>query len=399
MKLLFLNTLYAPYIGGGAEIILQEQAEGLMNLGHSVSVLCTGPESGLHETFVDGIKVYRGGLRNLYFPFGKSTSSTLRRAFWHFVDIYNPFMKDHIRRVITIEKPDVVSCHNLSGWSIAAWDAVSEFDIPVVQVLHDHYLLCPRSTMFDGKCACDGQCRACRCMRLPHATASNRVSAVVGVSQFMLDYLISFGYFRETRIRKVIHNVRDITLPEYVRGKAEKSRGPVFGYIGTLQPAKGIELLLKTFSDIALPEWRLNVAGTGKSDYEMFLKNRYHDPRITFLGYCRQQDFFKSIDICVVPSLWKEALGMVVAESLLFGIPVIASDRGGIPEMICEEKNGMLFRPDNPSGLEKAMNEMAANIDDWRVRFPEIIQSAASFTGKERWLRQYENLYQDSVSI
>lgn len=46
MKILFINSLYPPHIGGGAEIILQRTAEGLTKRGCNVVVLATGPEIG-----------------------------------------------------------------------------------------------------------------------------------------------------------------------------------------------------------------------------------------------------------------------------------------------------------------------------------------------------------------
>ncbi|QCQ20831.1 glycosyltransferase [Desulfoglaeba alkanexedens] len=93
-------------------------------------------------------------------------------------------------RVLEIERPDVVSIHNLPGWSAAAWTTIAEKGIPSVQVLHDSYAICPKSTMYrEGSGNCARQCISCRLLRLPHRRLSRRVSAVVRFSRYIL-----YGY-------------------------------------------------------------------------------------------------------------------------------------------------------------------------------------------------------------
>ena len=394
MKILFLNTFYAPHIKGGAEVILQEQAVGLMKLGHEITVLCTSPDPGLRKTVLNGVTVYRAGLRNIYFQDDKSAPSALRRTLWHAIDMYNPFMMEHIRNVVSAEKPDVISSHNLTGWSIAAWDAASEYGIPIVQVLHDHYLLCPKSTMFNGDSVCGSQCRICHLMRLRHATASNKVAAVVGVSNYILDRFTKSGYFSDTQVREVIHNVRDFSVASDAGSMREgKVDVLTFGFIGALNRGKGIELLLETFQNIATANWRLIVAGTGKKEYQEYLEKKYSDPRICFPGYCEAEKFYKMIDICVAPSLWEEALGMVVSESLQFGVPVIGSCRGGIPEMLRHGISGLLFDPDEDGDLGLAMMKMAGSINTWKRNRPAIIENSLPFKDVSGWLKRWECLY------
>ncbi|MBU2818033.1 glycosyltransferase family 4 protein, partial [Acidithiobacillus ferrooxidans] len=67
------------------------------------------------------------------------------------------------------------------------------------------------------------------------------------------------------------------------------------------------------------------------------------------------------VDIVVVPSLWQEPLGLVVAEALAFGKPVIASKRGGIPEMIKDGENGLLFEPNRPEDLQESLHRLGSD--------------------------------------
>src|SRR5690606_22558241 len=113
-----------------------------------VAVLSLVPEKVFEETEVDGVKVYRAGLKNFYWPYGKQRPAIAKRLAWHVRDSYNRAMRAYVREVLQREKPDVVSCHNLAGWSIAVWDEIHQNGVPIVQVLHDMYLLCANSNMF-----------------------------------------------------------------------------------------------------------------------------------------------------------------------------------------------------------------------------------------------------------
>ncbi len=398
MKILYISSFYDPYIGGGAEIGLQENVEGMKRLGHDVSVLSLGPYKGLHIDNVNGIKVYRSGYRNIYFHFGKIQSSQWKRVIWHTLDIYNPFNIDSIQKVIALEKPDVISCHNLAGWSISVWDVCYNCGIPIVQVLHDQYLLCPKSNMFNNVQSCKTRCFLCRIMRQPHSSKSNKVTAVVGVSKFVLDQIISFDYFKNVPIRTFIHNSR--TFPFHINELQHRliDEYIVFGFIGTLAKNKGIEMLLETFIKVAKPNWKLRIAGSGKTIYENTLKERFNDPRIVFLGYCSQKDFFTSIDISVVPSLNQETLGMVVIESLMFGVPVIGSNHGGIPEMLCDGENGFIFEPYKPHELGQIMLKMAETLHEWSNKRLLIQKSALPFMDINAWNKNYEHIYIQSIN-
>jgi glycosyltransferase involved in cell wall biosynthesis len=388
MRILFINVLYEPYIGGGAEITLKELVKGSQILGHKVKVLTFWDKNDKEED-MDGIPVYRAKIPNIYFPYGKQRQPFLKRRLWHVLDIYNPLAKKIVLKQIREYKPDLVSIHNTQGWSCAIWDAVDEANVPAIQVLHDLYLLCP-TNMFKNNTVCKKQCLTCKLMRLPYKPKSNKLKAVVGTSNFILKKLLSYGYFRYVPIKKVIYNSRNLDTnikkkidPNYIN----------FGFIGTLAPNKGIEVLLKAYHKIKKSNYRLFIAGSGKEDYEGYLKSTYKDKSIIFMGKVNPKDYFAKVDVTVVPSIWYEALGMIVIESFAFGIPVIGSNIGGIPEMISECINGVLFGPYNEEDLIEKMLKFEEDINDWRSKSDIIKQSAIKFLDYDKWLKQWEGLY------
>jgi glycosyltransferase involved in cell wall biosynthesis len=73
------------------------------------------------------------------------------------------------------------------------------------------------------------------------------------------------------------------------------------------------------------------------------------------LGFIPPAELFAKIDVLVVPSLWHEPLGRIVFEAYAHGLPVIATDRGGISEIVSPGETGFLFDPDVPESDERSL--------------------------------------------
>jgi glycosyltransferase involved in cell wall biosynthesis len=396
VKVAYLNTLYPPHVRGGAELVLQAQARAMAARGHEVTVLTIGPQRAPARTEeqAGNVRVVRAGYRNRYFHQLGAAPPALERLRWHWRDRHDAAMAREARSLLQGLQPDVVCCHNLAGWSVAVWQAVQALGLPLVQVLHDQYLLCPTSMMFRGTHACARQCLRCRLLRLQHARASAAVDAVVGVSRFVLEKLLRAGFFAGVPIREVLYNSA-ARLPAACAprraGRPPSADEPLrFGFIGTLARCKGIELLLRSVAECGRPEIELLVAGRGESGWEASLRRRFAGARIRFTGWMPADEFFAAIDVCVVPSLWEDTLPGVVFEALGHGLPVIGARRGGIPEMIRDGFNGLLFEPDAPGALIASMRcfieqpalqaALAANCRD----------SAAPFHDLPHWLERHE---------
>jgi glycosyltransferase involved in cell wall biosynthesis len=399
-KILFLNIYDDHTVGGGAEMTLHHLMQGLLRRGIGVVMLSTSATPGLRQIERNGVRIWRAGLRNIYWPDMKAQHNCMAKLLWHMIDIYNIAMQPVLRNVLEIEKPDVVSMHNLAGWSSASWATISKLSIPSVQVLHDCYAICPKSTMFKGESNCRQQCLCCHLLRFPHRRLSSRVSSVVGVSHFILNCHLEQGYFLDVPNRRVIHNARNVkdlgvTIGDQVPAYDRPMR---FGYIGRLEKAKGVEVLLDTFCAENNLDAELWIAGTGKEKYESALKKRYNMKKIRFLGRVKQREFFPQVDVVITPSLLNEALGMVVAEAFAFGKPVIGARRGGIPEMIRDGENGLLFDPEVPGELAECLRRIHCDTA-LRARLTANAKpSSAPFMDVHGWVGKYEALYREVIS-
>lgn len=143
----------------------------------------------------------------------------------------------------------------------------------------------------------------------------------------------------------------------------------VVGVVGDVIARKGQVYLFRALAEIveAIPNFRLVLLGRFnrhetyvKKLREIQLRNNLTQ-RVKWLGLrSNVEDFMAAFDLCVVPSI-EEPLGLVALEALAAGTPVIASDTGGLPEIVRPGENGMLVPPRNPKKLAAAIIEMAGS--------------------------------------
>ncbi|AGA80429.1 glycosyltransferase family 4 protein [Echinicola vietnamensis] len=396
MKILYINSLYAPDIRGGAELSLKLMVEGMQSRGFDVAVLALMPEGELHSSTVDGVKVYRAGLKNRYWPYDTGQPPAYQRLLWHVKDRENRDMMPYLREVVARERPDVVSCHNLAGWSVAVWDELRTLGIPMVQVLHDLYLLCPNSNMYKNDTACKGICMECKLLRLHHQGKSAQVNAVVGISQSILQRFEAEGYFPHAH-KQVIHNTRQIPDPGPPRTRTAQAPLRV-GYLGTLSRIKGIEWLIETVKQVDFPI-HLHIAGKGKESYETHLRSISEEhANIEFMGYAQPAELFSNIDVLAVPSLWEEPLGMVAIEALAHHIPVVANAAGGLKETVQEGINGFFCHGDEPASLAAALKTLYENPEDYQRLSAQARGSVAAILDRDRMLDAYQDILETTLN-
>lgn len=133
-------------------------------------------------------------------------------------------------------------------------------------------------------------------------------------------------------------------------------------FVGQIIEEKGVRLFLSAIEVLAkkYEELIFVIAGTGPLEHHVCKAiERVKNNKIIFLGQRDDIDIiFKASDLVVVPSIWEEAFGFVIAEASACGIPVIGSRIGGIPEVILDGKTGTLTKPGDVNELEMAIERL-----------------------------------------
>lgn len=189
-----------------------------------------------------------------------------------------------------------------------------------------------------------------------------------------------------------------ITIPSISNKKLWRHHGRVrLLYIGRLHPIKGIENLLYSLANLP-DEYILTICGVGDAYYEEDLHNLVEKlgltERVVFRGHVardKKNQAFERADICVVPS-YSENFGMVVAESLAHGVPVIASN--GTPWSELDEKDCGLWVENDPEPMRNAILQIQRqDLESMGRRGRQWMKESYNWeTISEQMLRLYKSM-------
>jgi len=370
MKIVFISDYYYPLIGGAEEVCRME-AEGLVRKGNDVSVITTMTQNSRRQfERIKNVKVYRVYIPNLKLGVKSSSLSTGIRwialgSMDYMLSRYNPFTIPIIKQLIKKIRPDIVHLHNIiRKFSLSILDALhelrGELRFSVVFTAHDNSLVCPRATLlcYSGL-PCKVPKTACTLSRkFQRLLIEGKVDLVIAPSKFLAERLTE-SVFRNTKVVVVPNPIERATVKYKNNGKHDDYTINIL-YMGRLEWYKGIHILINALRNLEYKNIKLHIAGKGSEQTNIERISRI-DLRIVYHGFVygtKKMDLLQRIDATIVPTLSPEPFPMVTLESFQFGIPVIASNIGGLPEVVKDGCNGRLFEPGNSKGLKKVIEEL-----------------------------------------
>ncbi len=161
--------------------------------------------------------------------------------------------------------------------------------------------------------------------------------------------------------------------PDTTKEKARRAYGfgdgPLIAYLGHFSPIKGVPILVNAFRELSskLPEAHLAVATSGKGAESARVQRMLQAPelegRVTLLGIVEARQFLRAADVAVLPFVHSSFphFPLVMVEAFSVGTPVVASDIGGMNEMIQDGETGRLVAPNNPGQLAAVLLDLLGN--------------------------------------
>ena len=169
------------------------------------------------------------------------------------------------------------------------------------------------------------------------------------------------------------------------------------GFIGRFsEPRKGLGVLLEALPNVAriFPEFRLLIAGPGEGLEAMQSINPALRNRLQFLGRINDEEkasFLKSLDLYVAPNTGGESFGIILAEAMAAGVPIVASDIPAFRFLLDDGKYGALFANENADELSRKIIQLLHNPDQ---------RDALSQAGTERSQRfDWKNVGDEIMNV
>lgn len=335
MKILFVTPFFSPSVGGVQQYV-QNLVSGYAREHELVIITSLLPGTAAHEE-LDGVRIYR--LKGLI-----SLSNTPLNPLWFW----------QIRKIIHEEKPDIIDAHSPVPFmaDVALYAAKG---YPTVLTYH-------AGSMLKGSGLVDVLLGAYERIILPRVL--RRARKVIAIYPAFIKTKLA-DQSKIVFIPPGINTNLFQPLPE-----AQKKFDLIFaGRLEKTSAWKGLTVLLESVALLAktTPHISLNVVGDGdaRANYQALCEQKGITSNVTFSGNQTAAALVHSYNqarIAILPSLTEaESFGMVLAEAMACGVPVIGSRIGGIPTVIDEGKTGLLVTPNDPDSLASAITSLLAD--------------------------------------
>jgi glycosyltransferase involved in cell wall biosynthesis len=403
MNVLLVAPHFPPSHVGGVEVHTKALADGLTASGHRVEVAAveelTGGERDGCVATIDRQHGYPVHRLTLTLAPGRTFP-----LLWE-----HPAAEEWCMTTVTRFAPAVVHVHSGYLLGAPALAAARRAGVSSVVTLHDYWFACPRITLVQpggarcsgpetaGKCAwclasdqrrirwlpgpmrdrlaararkspaprwLDAQSRVVAARQRGVLDALAGAAAVLSPTRFVADAVAAAGFAtRPITVQPVGH-----PRTEWIARRPDANHVRL-AYLGQIAPHKGVHLAIDAVRANRDPRLTLAVHGplTPHEDYVTELRRRAAgDPRIVFHGPYRRADLpaiFSVTDALLVPSTWYENAPLVIYEAHAAGVPVVASRLGGIPELVTNERDGLLFEPDQADDLGRQIERLLTEPD------------------------------------
>lgn len=177
---------------------------------------------------------------------------------------------------------------------------------------------------------------------------------IINISNYEQNQAIKYG-LNKNKMIMIYNGIEDKVNKSNLKLNWDKNKINLL-FVGRLDKQKGLDLFLDVYDKMKLENIHLYVIGTSVLDNNLPQNTKY----VTYLGWVDSKDideYYQACDAVIMPSRW-EGFGLVAVEAMKNSKPVIVSDRGALPELVKENKNGYIFQLENINILKTILREL-----------------------------------------
>lgn len=352
-----LSAFHSAAAGGGAESYVSTMADALLERGHRVSIIALG-EPSLNNGRLRTIHVGRPNLHWFLYrglPFAKSFAMPVREIEW------SRCAWSALAKLDQEDPVDIVE----TGENIALHQVARGERPPLVVRGHGNPLSIKR---FSGKSVGWGDLLG----RKLQLVGMRRADAITAVSKFQAGELARDLSLRQETIRVIPNPISPALLQQALEQPEVQSSKPVILYTGRIEFNKGSLELLGSVDQVVsqFPEVEYLLAGGRHNSIddralESALGRNGTRHHVRLLGHVPWQqlaNYYRRASVFAMPSYY-ETFGISVIEAMAFGLPVVATNVGGLPEVVEDGVTGILVPPGNAEALADALIRLLRDPD------------------------------------
>jgi glycosyltransferase involved in cell wall biosynthesis len=402
MRLLMLAQSYAPIVGG-VERLVEDLSVELAARGHEVSVATLrqpGRETPPHR---EGVTVHQ--LDSAVYRMPGTGFDNERR---HAPPAPDPETVLQLRRIVRRERPDVVHAHN---WLLHSYLPLDRRRGPALALsMHDYGLLCAtKRFLYRGApCSGPGPLKCVRCASDYYgAVSGSGVAALTRLSEGRVRRHVDMfmpvseavrrrcDLVESDRCRVVPNLIRELPqpLPPGDPYLASLPRDPFILYFGDVTLDKGGAVLAEAYRSLSSPPPLVLVG-------RCFLEEVASLPGVVALGPMPHRYAIEALRrslFTVAPSILPETFGLAALETAAAGKPVVASDIGGLSEVVVDGETGILAPAGDPVALRGAMERLLGD-PAWREQLGAAARRRAATFSPAAVVPQFEGAYEAAIA-
>lgn len=365
MKVLIINKFLYP--NGGSETYIFKLGECLQNIGHEVQYFgmehdgrCVGNSVNAYTSDMD----FHGG-------------SKLSKIVYPIKTVYSKEARVQIRKVLDDFQPDVCHLNNFNYQltpavilEIVKWRRKSGHKCRIIFTAHDYQLICPNHMMNNPtthlnceKCV-GGHFINCVKGKCIHGSSAKSLVGMVeavfwntkGTYKY-IDKIICCSEFMKNKMdTNPLFKSKTVTLHNFIENPEDKSvqKEDYVLYFGRFSWEKGVRTLIEAAKK--LPHIKFIFAGSG--DYAEDMKDICNIENVGFKSGDTLDMLVRKAKFSICPSECYENCPFSVMESQARGTVAIGARIGGIPELIINGENGLLFESGNADSLVEAITRL-----------------------------------------
>ena len=392
-----LAQSFAPIVGG-EERIVEDLSRELVARGHDVSIVTLQQPGDAPVGEVAGARVHT--LRSTSYRVTRGHADTERR---HAPPAPDPETVRDLRRVLHRERPQVVHAHNWIVYSYLplARDAHSALALS----LHDYGLICATKRLRRKDEVCSGPAPVkCQLCASEHYGPTKGLVASCGVRWIgphlrrnvdvflpvssTVEELCRIG---EDEVSRVIPNfIGELPAPRPEDPRlAQLPDEPFILFFGDATLDKGAWALADAYRQLQDPPPLVFVG-------RCYIDELNERPNVHVTGALPHELAIEALRrslFTVAPSLWPEPFGIVALEASAAGKPVVASDIGGLRDIVVDGETGLLVPPDDRVALAEAMRRLV-NDDVLRERLGAAAAARSATFSPAAILPRFEQAYE-----